>query len=223
MHFLYHACQEVFFNGLLDYMSSATDPDKEIESFTGHKWDLPEWPTLMEEIQARQRRPFLHFTSPCYAYLVYLRQHGFPSPLLDWTASPYIAAFFAYAERPLSDLVAVYVFIEHGGMRTYAGGPQITIQGPYVTTHSRHFAQKAQYTTATKLVDQCETFCAHEDVFVTRSGGPDVLLKITMPAQDRRKALRDLDDHNINPFTLFQTEEALVRTMAIRQFVFDEQ
>ena len=33
-----------------------------------------------------------------FRYAVYLRHRGFPSPLLDWSLSPYVAAYFAFID-----------------------------------------------------------------------------------------------------------------------------
>jgi hypothetical protein len=50
------------------------------------------------------------------------------------------------------------------------------------------------------------------------SNEQDLLIKITLPTKVRLPALEELNDYNINHFTLFQTEDALIKALAIREF-----
>lgn len=43
-----------------------------------------------------------------FTILIKLRHLGFPSPILDWSACPYIAAFFAFSAQKLVNNVAIF-------------------------------------------------------------------------------------------------------------------
>lgn len=201
------------------YLELACRHVEEIEAFSGRRWDVGTYPALSQELKRRSTDTYLHL--PAYDFLVYLRHHGFPSPLLDWTESPYVAAFFALATNHSSG-AAVYCFIEtpRGVKGGYVHEPKIQVMGPHARTHPRHFMQRAWYTIATERdeVSKQHFFCSHSQVLSASDGTQDVLVKVQIPASLRGDAIRALADYNINQFTLFPTEDALIKTMEMRLF-----
>jgi hypothetical protein len=187
-----------------------------VESFTGRSFPTLDILEVSREL-AQPDGPFFPKPPPAYEVLVHFRHHGFPSPLLDWSRSFQIAAFFAF-ESPQADRIAFFAYQEHTGTGKgrSVDEPCIISLGPRVRSHPRHVLQQAEYTLAVRHTGKTWAIAPHEDVFDQGSTSQDRLWKFTVPSSEASKVLAELDEVNINAYSLFQTEDALMKTLAFR-------
>jgi hypothetical protein len=193
------------------YFKMLRDIRPAVISITGRNWDIP------DEFQGGRPQPL------GYEFMIYLRHHGFPSPLLDWTRSPYVAAFFAFRsqEKPKNDKVAIYSYVEHFFNPEGFDGKAPTIYGlgPYAVTHKRHYAQQCEYSICQRRIDGSRyEYSSHETaVLADNTAGGDPVTKYVLPASERGKVLKQLQRMNITAFSLFGSEESLMETLAYQE------
>lgn len=198
-----------------EYFRFLSGAKPQLETFTGKKWPDIDLRAIQETYEKYDSLFLAQF--PAYELCVYARHLGFPSFLLDWTRSPYIAAFFAF-KNPTADRVAIWIYQEYIGQGKSGSSnePQLKGLGPYVTSHPRHFLQQGEYTLAAQYNDGKWYIAGHHQVFELGRENQDRLLKFTLPRDERDKVLKKLDQFNINSYSLMQSEDALLETIAFR-------
>ena len=165
-------------------------------------------------------------------FMVYLRQNGFPSPLLDWTRSPYIASYLAFCDtRPhveRSGCVSIYTCeerpIEAEYERPESGetdSPSMHTIGGCLTTDQKHHLQQCQYSICLRGERHDCSFADYPDEVIECNTRPCILEKYTIPLSQQKEVLKRLQLMNITAFSLFGTEAALVESLAIREMFLE--
>jgi hypothetical protein len=155
------------------------------------------------------------FSNELLKYIILLRHHYFPTPLLDWSFNLDVAAYFAFIDcDPLKDeLVSIYACrenIEFG--RFYKKDePLLKTAGGFIENITpRHSAQKATYTFAIeshnssgfKTIDHLYGF---QSIVDTKDRADFLKIKrFLIPSSEKATVINYLDSKGINKEHIFQ-------------------
>ncbi|HEX2807398.1 MAG TPA: FRG domain-containing protein [Kineosporiaceae bacterium] len=140
------------------------------------------------------------------------QHHGLPTRLLDWTTSPYVAAFFAFREHLLARAVGrdhVAVWVLHQNNPVWSGTQGVEIVTASDVDNLRQRNQNGKFTL-------CRAAVASLEEYVERFARDTALTKCVIPASEARPALADLDAMGINGYDLFPDLSGLATLATMR-------
>ncbi len=156
-------------------------------------------------------------------FLARLQHHGFPTPLLDWSLSPYIAAYFAFRNASLDpnseEKVSVFIFDIYSWTKHFPTSSDLRQKNEFVgdfvplATGNPRMSRQMGVMTSTNVPD-IQKFIMSK----VSSTGKDMLWRFDMPASERNLVMQELNLMGINDMTMFPDFDGLCKHMKEKHF-----
>jgi hypothetical protein len=204
-----------------------------------YRIDPRAWPEQEERILRIFKRKAINFLEHVpddeddLQWLALMQDHGAPTRLLDFTWSPYVAAFFALHNATGDGAVWVCNPFEIGGARKVKVNRSVVAiakLNPENPGNFRRFYLPGKipfvwigepHAMNRRLIAQSGTFIVPgildrplEDILRTYPNPKNTLVKFILPMEIRDKGMRELYKMNITQATLFPDLDGLARSLA---------
>jgi hypothetical protein len=150
-----------------------------------------------------------------------LQHHGYPTPMLDWSYSPFVAAYFAFQEQPdVNTAPRIYIFDRESWVARYGRANfivdmarnQLVVVETMPVGNPRHLPQQA-ISTVTNIAD-IEEFIRQREL----ADGVQYLTVCDLPVGMRPQIMRELEMMGITYGSLFPGLDGICRDMRDRLF-----
>ncbi len=180
--------------GYADYMLPRVHDA--LEAWVGRSWDLKNALGLAE-------------------FLAFLQHNGFPTPLLDWTESPYIAAYFAFEGvnhfKPQTEDVAVFAFNQAAWTSAFKQvydfadfSAHVSILRPRLVGNHKLAVQQGCFT-VTNVLD------VEQHIRLNENDKRRFLTKYEFDVRERPKVIRELSLMGISAIQLMPSIESVCK------------
>jgi FRG domain len=184
-------------------------------------------PTLHRHLSQRTTHIFnLGIAEHNGAFFNLVQHHGYPTPLLDWTYSPYVGAFFAYQKVKNSeahkatadDNVRVFIFDQMQWRSTYNQIPKVTSCPPhfsiqeFIAIDNERLIPQQSISSITNI-DDIESYIRSKETPERR-----YLQVIDLPLSERPHVMRELSVMGITAGSLFPGLDGACEELKERNF-----